>query len=122
MKQPMKKLFYLSLLLAVLAAAGCTKSFRQETPVLSVDALEITASSTADTLRVTTNRSWGASRLSGEDWLSLSVTGGENMAGVLRTYILPMTLEYNLTGEPREAEIRISCEEGLSKTIKIKQL
>lgn len=118
----MKKII---LILSLALACACTKtSFGEAEALLSVDALELTEarSEGRDTLYITTNRSWSAHLTEPSEWISLEKEGGENMAQISRLYALPIEVKANDGMDERSATIRITCgEEGLSKTVTIKQ-
>ena len=102
----------------VAAAALCACStdgfYKEETPYLAVNKriAVYPADPVADTLLVTSNRSWSVVRQGDEAWLSLEKAEHLNLSQAEETSALVFSLEANLLKQDRSASFKIVGEEG----------
>lgn len=127
----MKKIFMILSLLAAasFAAVSCLdREFSEENPVFAVSSYKVVLPSdveegqnlVADTLWITSNRTWTVSIPDTLEWIKLDRDGHQGISGVSERVPLVINCEDNATAQSREAELTI-CGSAGSKKVKVTQ-
>lgn len=105
--------------LLVAVACWAPEYSMEETPVLSADRTQVVlpadledGSVVGDTLGILANRSWSATVVSGEDWLSLGCPGRSVLERSSVESALAVSATNNKSSEDRKGIVEISSEEG----------
>ena len=127
----MKKIFIILSLLAAasFAAVSCLdREFSEESPVFAVSSYSLVLPSdleegrnlVADTLWITSNRTWTVSIPDTLDWIKLDRDGHQGISGVSERVPLVISCDDNASAQSREAELTI-CGSAGSKKVKVTQ-